>query len=684
MPNQKEATQDLRMTEYKKKFLVELRQKIANDDSSRSEWKSKMIIANNQRLGIKRVTDTPYEGAPDIPLPEADKLIKKALPNLVLSAWSPKTLATVKVRSGVKETPELREKARRSEMALNDLLRNKIDWFNKLYLAADNVKEKGHCIFRVYEEFKTIQRHKRISLNEYPKEVIRQLKSLPKADKKQFVAERFGFDIEDEDDLKIINQIIEDFDNKEEVIEFDYEDVISMPNVEIPLPTKIIVPPYTKDINKAKRITYEFFLTEEELDGLMRQDTYKEKDLEKLDYKTGESDSVEKQKEVNEGVSDNASEKDLYKIHQILTYFRTKEKGKFEKWVFTFLADVADPEEALLQEIRFPYDFEDGGWNLIKHDNEIKDPRYFSSRGIPEQIRGPHEMMERAINNMLIRDEINNNPMYEVLSTSELMEGHIHFVPGEKLPVSVIGGEIRRLNDPITIDLSSERIAHLLKAYIEEYTGSVDQLFRNATNAGGGKTLGEIQEGVRQNSGPLSLDVISWNESLTKVYSKLFDILKDSLKPIFLGGIWITKEDFNFPAEIRSNGNLELSDKELATQKAQNRMLITERFLQIGVSNLEDYYNAAKDWLEKDGVKDPDIFITNPEEMLTNKISQMQQMVQQLSLQAQGLRQEVEKGTKEIAQIKKTNMKARANKIAEYQEAINGIRPKRNAATVQG
>ncbi len=653
--NIKEQSEKRKITDSLKDFLTDLRHKIANDDNDRQNWKNKMVTATNQRLGIKRVTNRPYPGAPNIPLPETDKLIKKSVPSLVLSAWAPKKMALVNVEDGVPVTPQLKEKAKRAELGLNMLLRKKMDLFEKLYRAADFAKQYGHCVARIYEDFKTRIVHKVIDLDDYPKEIIDQLRAMTKEEKMNFVAQRFKLDLEDGDERGIAENIIKQFNSGEKVIEFDIERVTSLPNVDFPLPTKIIVPNYATDINSSPRVTYEYFLTRDELEYEMEKGRFIKKDLDSVEFssiQTSDEDVVEKQKARNEGIASESARGELYRIHEVLCWYKPKKSELARRWVFTFLADVADAEEALLQDMEFPYEFE--GWNLEKYDNEIKDPRYYDSRGLPEQIRAIQEMMERSINNMLIRDEMNNTPMWEVLDNSEIMDSHIRFVPGSKIPVSAIGTEIKRLNEPNTVDVSSERIMQVLKAFAEEYVPSTDQLFRNATNVGGGKTLGEIREGIRQASGPISLEVISWNNFLSRIYKKVFDILAERLEePLFVEGVQITREDFNFPAEVKSNGQLEVADVLLAAQKAQNRMLIAERWLQLGIANLDDYYNIAADWLEKDGVKDPTKFITDPKEMLQERVVQLQQVVQQLSQQAQILQRGILEGQKQLAKTKK-------------------------------
>lgn len=656
-PNIKDQSEKEKYSQKELDDMRELRLKVKQDDDDRQTWKAKMVVATNQRLGVKRYTNFPYPGAPDIPLPETDKLIKKSIPTFVLSAWSPKKMVSVRVSDGVEDTPEWTAKATKAERVMNFILRHKkLDWFNKLCIAADNFKQYGHCIFKTYEQFCSHTVNRIIDVDRLDQDLVKELKAMSKEQLREFVAAQYFLDLEDEDDLKTIDDAIKQFKSGEKIIEMEIEVVYSLPQVDIIPPTKIIVPAYTTDINKAPRICFETFKTKAELQSLMDDRIYLDKDLETKEVPQGSDDSMlEEQKNYNEGIRNSPGAKDLYRIHEIC--FLHKEKGQHLcRRVLTFLAEVSDPEQALLQDIDFPYEYE--GWFYDKHDNEKKDDRYFSSRGVPEQIRALQEISERCINNMIIRDEMNNTPIYEVLSTSDIMDSATYMTPGQKLAVGAIGTEIKQLNQANSVDASGERMMQMLKAYAEEYLNSPDQLFRNATNAGGGKTKGEVQMGMQANQGPLSLEVIAWNDTLSKVYSKMFKILRERLgTSIVIEGEEVTKEDFNFPAEIRSNGDLEISDEQMSIQKSANRIqILTNPIFQSLVSE-EDKYNLLHDWLEKDGVRNPDEFITRPEEIAQNQIAQMQQQIQQLQQALGAGQEELTKDQKDSTKAKRMTKK---------------------------
>ncbi len=637
-------------------FIRDIRGKVVIDASDKVNWRNKMVIAVNQRLGVKRYTNFPYPGAPDIPLPETDKLIKKSVPNRVLSAWAPKKMCRVRVKEGVQETPELKEKAKRAEAAINMYLRSaEMNWFKKLMLAADNVKQYGHCIFKIYEKFKSRIVSKTIDLSTYDQPTLDSLESLNKVQLGLFIADRYSLDPEDKEDQKIIDDITKQFKSGEDVIEFEMTEYKSMPVIDIVDPTKITVPSYTQDINNAVRVKEEFFLPRHIVEQLMEDEIFIKKTKDELDavpYWSGSEDLLDTQKSRNEGIADNTSRTDLYRMETICCWYREEDTEPFYRKVLTFFSDVSDPATALAQDIDFPFEFE--GWFYEKDDNETKDSRYYSSRGVPEQIRAMQEIMERSINNKIIRDEMSNTPIWEVLDTSEIMDAHIRMTPGQKLPVKQLGTEIKQLNEYPKSDPTSTEIMQILKAYTEEYLAVSDQLFRNATNTGGGKTLGEIQVGIQQNSGPLNLEVISWNETLSRVYQKVFYILQERLDDsIYIEGQEITREDFNFPAEVKSNGDLEVSNEQLATQKAMMRIQTISNPIFSDCVNSEDKYNALKDWLEKDGVKDPDQFCTDPKIIAQEQIAQMQQQLQQGQQQLMGMQEEAKGAIKQRQQAKR-------------------------------
>ena len=99
--NAKDKNKKGKISNHLTDFLENLLKSTEKDIDNRSAWKRKLVTSNNQRLGIKRVTNRPYPGAPNIPLPETDKLISKKKPVFVLSLLSQKKKTLVRVAEGV-------------------------------------------------------------------------------------------------------------------------------------------------------------------------------------------------------------------------------------------------------------------------------------------------------------------------------------------------------------------------------------------------------------------------------------------------------------------------------------------------------------------------------------------------------------------------------------------------------
>jgi hypothetical protein len=219
-----------------------------------------------------------------------------------------------------------------------------------------------------------------------------------------------------------------------------------------------------------------------------------------------------------------------------------------------------------------------------------------------------------------------------------------------------------------------------MKAYAEEYTSNNDQMFSNATNDGGADSLGQLKAGVALNQGALNVDVINWNVFWGKVYKKVFEIIRERLvDSIWVEGEEITPEDFDFPAEVVSNGGMEYTNEQMMLQKAMNRIAMVGQFMQAGIANQEDYYNAANDWLEKDGENVPEKYITDPKEIMESQLAQMQQQLQQSQMIAGQLQEGNIKATKELARTKKADLKGKIKNMVEVENEFKSLTGEQNA-----
>jgi len=294
-----------KFSQKKKDFINTLRSSCIRDTEDRSTWNTKMVIAHYQRMGVKRYSNFPYPGAPDIPLPETDKIIKKMVPTLVLSSWGPKKICTVKVEEGYEITDDLKEKARKAEKAMNMYLRGKDqDWFRKLMLAADNAKQYGHCIFKVYEQFKTYNLSKTLDLEDESPE----LRNADSETLKSYISVRFNLDLEDEDEKEIVQDVVTRIKAGEDIVDFEVPMVKCLPVIEVIHPTKLTVPAHTTDINLAERIRYEYYLSANQIERLMEDGIFLKRDLKEVPKASDKGkDFLTTSMARSEGISDNTS-----------------------------------------------------------------------------------------------------------------------------------------------------------------------------------------------------------------------------------------------------------------------------------------------------------------------------------------------------------------------------------------
>lgn len=642
--------------------VAKLRKDIASDKDDRQRWEDKLTIATNQRLGVNRATRLPYPGAPNIPLPETDKQIKNKTPGYVLSVYGEDKPVSINFGPAIGEvSQDLIDMKNRAEMGFNYILKNELNFLDELTIAADQFQEKGHTVFKIVEKFSRTAVQKVVDTDDFEPEMLEQIKALSKPERAFVIADYTGLDVELDSDLldTIDSQLM---DGTRHIVYT--EDVVrSMPAVIVPNSEDVLVPVNTTDIETAERIRHRFYLSyrelyERALDGaydlakVKKLKEGKKKESSEGDSPLGEN-PVKDQKDMNEGLSDD--ERDEFQVSEVYFWRPSGKDGRYERWVVTILDNIADDDDATIQIIRFPYEFED--WNFVKHDNERRDHRYFSSRGIPEQIRALQDFMERSMNNMIIRDEINNNPMFTILKNADFDPSTMRFVPGQGLLVDS-HDDVREFGGlkSSRVDMSATTIMQTLKAFMEEYLGSTDQLFRNATNRGGGKTLGEIQVGMQKAAAQQSLDLLRWNETLKRVYKKLWIILRSRLgEPISVNGVMVSKDDFNFDAEIVPTGSIEATNQIDKVQRAMTIFQLVQQQVQLGaISNAEDLYNAMYDVLVKLGEKSPERYITRPEEIAEAKMQQMQAQDQVLAQQEAALSEEEQALMQQAQQTEQT------------------------------
>jgi len=612
-------------------FIKKLAQKVRQDDDDRQVWKDKQVVAYNARLGLKRRTNRPYPGASEVPIPITDKFITKLKSMFVSVATLMKKQIVVTLDDGEVATPETKLSASRIERALNNLVRKRdFGWAKKVTLFVDYFLENGHAVFKVIEKFfsKTINRTINIE-NNFSPEDIKVLKKMKKAELRLILAQREEMNLNDKDDLKQIDKAIEQFKAGKKVLTFTKKEIYSEPTVIPERGLRIIVPSSGTETQRLPRITHDMWVTYQELRTKADKGIYDKKTVDSINEDGGTSDDnlTNTSWSISEGVSTLDVRGGLFNVRECQTYYEN------EKWVFTWIEQAGSQDDRdaprdvmVLQEMPLPYDH--GLWTYIKHDYELKNTRWYNSRGVPEKIRGLHQTIEKMYNARLIRDEYNNAPMWRVSKQLGMAGDEIRMRPGQV--VQAESGEIEQINKGVTTDVSSERLEQQAKAYAEEYLSITDFSNRNAVNPGGSRTATEIQAINQASTRQVNMDISLFLDTLSEVANHMYLILKQSVdRPMKVAGIALRPEDFLVKTIVSWSGSLDATDSQLQMQKAVARLQTVVAIGQpLGIVTPTNVYNMLQDYIDAD----PDVdvtskYITAPQQASMDQMSQQQEEI---------------------------------------------------------
>ena len=611
-------------------FIRKLAAMVRQDDMDRQVWKDKQVVAYNSRMGLKKRTNRPYPGASEVPIPITDKFITKLKSMFVSVATLMKKQVVVTLDDGEITTPETKASSERIERALNNLIKKRdFGWAKKVTLFVDYFLENGHAVFKIIEKFcsTSINRLINVSAN-YTKEEIKYLKSLKKNELRQILAVREEMDLNDKDDLKQIDKAIDQFKSGAKVLTFTKKEIYSEPTVIPERGLRIIVPSSGTETQRLPRICHDMWMGYQELRVKADKDIYDSSTVEELNPDGGTTDDgiTNTTWALSEGISTLDVRGGLFNVRECQTWYEN------EKWVFTWIEqagnnnDKTGEEEKdirVLQEMKLPYDH--GMWTYVKHDYELKNTRWYNSRGVPEKIRGLHQTIEKMYNARMIRDEMNNAPMWRVSKQLGMAGDEIRMRPGQV--ISAEAGEIEMLNKGITTDVSSERLEQQAKAYAEEYLSITDFAQRSAVNQGSSRTATEINAIQSNTARQVNMDISLFLDTLSEVANHMYLIVKQAVdRPLKIGGVILRPEDFLVKVIVSWSGSLDATDSQLQMQKSLIRMQTVMAAGQpVGIVTPTNVYNMLQDYIDAD----PDVdvaskYITAPQDASLSQMAVQQ------------------------------------------------------------
>jgi hypothetical protein len=329
-------------------------------------------------------------------------------------------------------------------------------------------------------------------------------------------------------------------------------------------PVYIIVPPYTKSLEEADRITevIQLSVLEYKSNKLYRQD----EDL--LDRITSQEDIYASEKDdakyEKEGIN-------RCKDGQIIIW-NTYVKDSDGKWTVHFYSPNA-PDMPVRDSIQLPYNH--GMPPFVDFMQEKKEKRYYSSRGIAELLAVYELSATKMWNLKLDAMSYYNNPIYTVDGMPSGNMSNLSLQPGQIVP-----NNLRRVDSgapAISWDVEIQRTQIVAEesAMVPDF-GIGDKYSRLAGGGGEKRTATEVSAISQMTKMGVDLKARLFRRALSLVYKQAWSLYQQYSEEdltIVVNGmvVQITKEQMLAQYRLYPSGSPDSWDRDRAYSKALNR-----------------------------------------------------------------------------------------------------------------
>lgn len=433
---------------------------------------------------------------------------------------------------------------------------------------------------------------------------------------KNEVVKSFGLDPEEKVDVKACKDIM-DFlkDSDKETILIKKRQVVEDTPKMVTIPIQdVIVPPGTKDIADATRITHRMYFSESDIRQRARDEVWVKAAVD-LIFEEGSYVSTNAS---SQGLADDAlsavmtdraqsasyipsgSQDNIYEIWECYSYWDIDGDGLDEKVVITM-----EPRSgAVLKAIELPFDH--GEWPFTGTPFEPNEPNYFSSRGIPEKLDDLDKEItaqHRAkLNNLLIQ----TSTSFTYRDSTGLNPNTIQWMPGLMIPV-----QDHTDLAPIPMPHSSlelEREETILNLWAERHVGGIDQGIAGDARLLEPRTATEIRSRESARQRVLGVRAMIFQRGMQRNYQMLwslwmqygpddFFIHVTGQPPVKMGKYQISGKFDLIPA-----GAVGDMDPDLRAQRAFERLQAVMQMAQLVDSDPRYELDAAQalaDWLNE-------------------------------------------------------------------------------------
>jgi hypothetical protein len=492
-----------------RKFIQEGERAIAD----RSYWEKKLEVWYARRYGLRSPKTFPWPGCSNLNIPLTDKVIRRLQPVFQSAVFRVSPIVSIEPL-GQTST----ETARSLEHGYDWLVRYRMKNARQaMQYVDDALLMYGFAVSKITWEYEADRFVRKEDVSDIVP-VGTDRSEIPEQDIALELSRRFSLDPSKEDERDLLEEATRQFFAGEEVIEVETDRVIyNAPRWQYVDPIDAIVPwDSDLDIDNFPWFIHRTYLADHELEHRAKSKRYDPQkvksvlDSEKAKSASLNGSTLEQRRQWREGVSGGKAMKkeNSHEIWEV--YFRhdLNNDGVSERYVAT----VHYATSEILRVIPYPYEHNE--WPFTRFAFEMTEPRWYSSRGIPELIYDLQVEVNAQHNAKLDNMAITNSKSFIYRDGSVRNPEKWRFRPGAMFPARR-PEDVVPLNHQI-LDFSFNAEEEALRAWAEEYVGTPDFGISNINQRVERRTATEIQQ-IQSSTGAVAESALeTFQESMRR------------------------------------------------------------------------------------------------------------------------------------------------------------------------
>lgn len=496
--------------------IDEIVREIKTAQKNRDTWETKLRVFYERRYGLRGEKTEPWPGAANINIPLVDKAIRRAKPVYVSSVFNVNPIVQVEPFGAPNG-----EFASNVEYGYDWLVRHRMKRAREAVIhVTDAMTTFGFGVVKCFWDYETEYVRRKLRFDFAPADF--DIKN-PTPQFEAELARQLGLNMAKKEDLEALQDALSQVKAGKKQIEIRVTtERVNAPRWEYVDPRDIIVPwDAGTDVDELPWLCHRMTLTERQLRQRRASGRFDGEAVMKLirsgpQSATDETSSLPTVREMREGVSAATGKKPTnFEVWEVFTWYDIDGDGVPERVVITLAPGSGDSgSTCILRMVEYPYEHKQ--WPFTRFPYEMTEPRWYSSRGIPELLFDINEEINAQHNAKLDNMKLQNAKMFKVRQGSINNPNKIRVKPGGAV-------EVRRMDDIDTInhqvmDFSFDNEERILKAYAEEYVGISDFGLSNVNQNVERRTATEVSEISRISGLVQDLDLKVFQEGMRRLH----------------------------------------------------------------------------------------------------------------------------------------------------------------------